>query len=1770
MANPNPVNDLVTVTEDEVVDIDVLANDTGATDLTVASTTQPSNGTVTVNEDGTIEFDTNGEFDDLAVGESRIESFNYTVSDTNGATETATVTITVEGVNDAATIGDPTFNIDEDGSVQVSILTNGQINLDDIDGDENAAFVAAVGTPQNGVAEIDGDNPRVLRYTPNADFVGTDTFTYTIEDEGGAQTTGTVTVNVAPVNDAPVAVDDTATTSEDTAIDIDVLANDTDIDSGVLEVISLGTPTSGTVTENPDGTIKFTPAADVFGQSTFTYVVSDGNGGSDTATVTVNVSSVNDLPIAGDDSETLAEDTPVNIDVLANDSDLEDTELDVSIATGPQFGSVEVENDGTITYTPNSQYVGDDSFTYTVTDDDGGTDTATVTLTVTAEPDAPIANDDTASTNEEEGVTIAVLTNDAEVDGQDISIVSFTQGSDGTVEQNNGTLSYTPDDDFFGTDTFTYTISDGDSNTPDATATVTVTVNPLNDAPTAVDNNITIDEDTPTSINVILNDTDVDNPNGDLTVTGATNGANGTTALASDGKSVIYTPDADFVGVDTFTYTMSDGAGGSDSALVVVTVENVNDAPRPQTTAVTTVQNGTLEGTLEADDPDVNATITFDLAANGAPSNGTVNIESDGDFTYTPDASFVGTDTFTYEVTDGALTTTQEVTVTVAFADVAYSIAPLTVDTAEGDTGGPTVFSFTVSRVGDTSNAATIDVEFDANASPLVEAIDFASGAFPTTQTLSFAADETSKTVTVEVAPDLITGEGDESFTLTLANASEGIISPTGGSAVGTILDDDPIPTPNEIIAIETIDNEALVGRAGADVETVTVDGSTYTYIAARQFNASVPGDTGVQSYEFSEGQLSFLALTSLANLGSSGANALTSATVDGTTFLIAGVFPTAGATTAGLEVFEVDADGGLTSTDTVSSTAEFDSLDTTRALIAGEIDGTTFVVAAADDQIISFELDADGELTDVDILQDNGVSTLLGRPQDLTAVNVDDAIYLIAPSDTDDALTVIEIDSSGQLSVADTVIASNDTEFAGAQSVASAEIGDAAFVFAAGFNDFGISTLAIDENGALTSTARVVPTDANDTPIAVNGFTSLQAFEFQGAHFLAALNDAGGLFVFEIAANGELSYIALGADDGANALGDPSGLEILVDGVNAAAIVSDETSAASNDDVIASVLDLGAALREHLNIVLNFAPEAQNFAVESAEDAVISGSVIATDQDVDDELTFTLGAEPANGDVVVEEDGDFTYTPDTDFVGVDEFTVTVTDLDGATDTATVSITVTPVNDEPTPTDDSGTGFTTTEDAAFVTGNVLTNDTDPDGDTLFVIGLDASETLATVNGNGDGTFTYSPNGVFQSLGAGESATDTFQYVVFDGEGETNTARVTVTIQGVNDAPSANADSGLGFTTTEDSTFVTGDVLANDSDVDSTTLSVSGLDTTGTLGAVTDNGDGTFTYNPNGQFEGLASGESATDTFTYTVSDGEGGATTAVVTVTITGADETVVLIGQREDDTLIGNALDNEIFGRFGDDQLDGAAGDDTVIGGNGDDVVRGGAGDDTLNGGAGDDQVFGDAGNDTVRGNSGMDIVSGGDGDDMVLAGGGDDTATGGAGNDTVIGQGGNDTMSGGDGDDTLFGRNGDDDIDGDAGDDMLFGGAGIDDLSGGDGDDTLRGNDGADTLSGDAGADILIGGVGDDTIIGGTGNDTLTGGFGSDDFVFDASSGFDVIRDFEVGSDTIDLTALGVTFADVSISTVNDGQRIVVDDVNIQLRELSAGSLTEDDFLF
>ncbi len=478
------------------------------------------------------------------------------------------------------------------------------------------------------------------------------------------------------VNDPPVAVNDSYTATEDVVLTVatpGVLANDTDIDSSTLTAVVVTGPAHGTLTLAATGGFTYAPAANFNGNDSFTYRANDGALNSNVATVAIAVTAVNDAPVAVNDSATTPEDTTATISVLANDTDVDGDTLSVTAVSVPLHGGTAINPDGTVAYTPSSNYNGADTFTYTISDGHGGTATGTVSVTVTPVNDAPVAAPDTATTAEDTAVTIAVLANDLDIDGDPLTVTAVGAPAHGSaVVDAGGTVTYTPAANYNGVDTLTYTVSDGRGGL--ATGTVTITITAVNDAPSAVSDSYSTNEDEPLTIaapRCWTNDTDVDSPA--LTATVVSTTAHGTLLLNADGSFTYtpVTPVANFNGSDSFTYKANDGTIDSAVASVTITVNGVNDAPAAIPDAYAATEDQPLvivaPGVL-ANDTDVDSGALTAVQVTG-PANGTLTLNANGSFTYTPAANFNGTDSFTYKANDGT-TDSSPATVTITVAAV--------------------------------------------------------------------------------------------------------------------------------------------------------------------------------------------------------------------------------------------------------------------------------------------------------------------------------------------------------------------------------------------------------------------------------------------------------------------------------------------------------------------------------------------------------------------------------------------------------------------------------------------------------------------------------------------------------------------------------------------------------------------------------------------------------------------------------------------------------------------------------------------------------------------------------------------------------------------------------------------------------------------------------------------------------------------------------------------------------------------------------------------
>ncbi|WP_319639002.1 tandem-95 repeat protein [Vibrio parahaemolyticus] len=536
------------------------------------------------------------------------ETLTFTATDPNGESVSQTVDFTVAPVVD---IEADSTNVVEDTPTIINVLGN-----DTFEGKDKVVSLDAENGPKNGTVIVNNDG--TVTYTPDDNYVGKDTFTYVVTSGGVSEST-TVTVNVTPVNDAPVAKDDIATTQEDTAVTIDVLSNDTDVDGDKLSIQSATVPEAQGKVEIVDGKLVFTPAENFNGHAEITYTVTDG-ALTDQATVKVTVNAVNDTPVVESNiaDQALAEDfTPYTIDLNTAFSDVDnvDGELTFSVSGNSNI-QVAIVN-GIATITPTADWNGSETLTFTATDPSGESVSQTVDFTV-----APVVDIEADSTNvvEDTPTIINVLGNDT-FEGKDkvVSLDAENGPKNGTVTVNNdGTVTYTPDDNYVGKDTFTYVVTSGGVS---ESTTVEVNVTPVNDAPVAKDDIATTQEDTAVTIDVLPNDTDVDGDK--LSIESVSVPKEQGTVEVVDGK-LVFTPAENFNGDAEITYTVTDGQL-TDEAKVTVTVNPVNDAPTIKVDAVESitedaVSTDTVVATLTVRDTDTSEdqlTVSLENNSNG-------------------------------------------------------------------------------------------------------------------------------------------------------------------------------------------------------------------------------------------------------------------------------------------------------------------------------------------------------------------------------------------------------------------------------------------------------------------------------------------------------------------------------------------------------------------------------------------------------------------------------------------------------------------------------------------------------------------------------------------------------------------------------------------------------------------------------------------------------------------------------------------------------------------------------------------------------------------------------------------------------------------------------------------------------------------------------------------------------------------------------------------------------------------------------------------------
>ena len=738
----------------------VLANDADADtadNLTVSLVSDVSFGTLTLNSDGSFSYTHDGS------ETSATDSFVYEVSDGNGGTDTATVTFDITPSNDSPNASPDFYSVDEGGVLSIATIDGVLVNDSDDEGDPISAVL--VSSTSNGSLTLNSDGS--FSYVHDGSETSTDSFIYQARDPGNALSSlTTVTIDINPMNDIPDVVGETYTVSEGQSLTVGaatgVLANDSDNDGDSLtSSVVLGT-TNGSLALSSDGSFVYIHDGSETMTDSFTYQVSDGNGGLVTAVADILVTPQNDSPIAVDDAYTVNEGGSISassfVGLLLNDGDIEGDTLYVTLLASPSNGAVTVNPDGSFLYTHNGSETLSDQFQYEVHDGNGGTDSGTVSITVVAVNDSPVlTNNTTATVNENQFDAIAVTAIDPDP-GQTLNF-TISGGDDAglfSVDSATGLLTFIDAPNFEAPTDLNrdnvyeveVSVTDGQEN---ASQHHSISVADINEAPVAIDDQVVVLEDgtfVASGFGVLNNDSDEDgdalanNVVGTNVAPGVFETQHGGQVLWNGDGIFTYIPAANFNGTDSFVYQVSDGEF-TDFATVLIVVSPVNDAPDltddtsnsitldTQTNTVTGFDsignNQILIGSLAEFGTDIDGDILSTTLIQG-PETGTVQVNPDGSFVFTPDINFSGFEEFQFQFSDGQ-TTSDIVTAVIEITPEVGGGNGGTVTNTEGESDGGT-------ESGEQTDVDTIapppssvvDLDDDGEEDPIVGIFDFING----------------------------------------------------------------------------------------------------------------------------------------------------------------------------------------------------------------------------------------------------------------------------------------------------------------------------------------------------------------------------------------------------------------------------------------------------------------------------------------------------------------------------------------------------------------------------------------------------------------------------------------------------------------------------------------------------------------------------------------------------------------------------------------------------------------------------------------------------------------------------------------------------------------------------------------------------------------------------------------------------------------------------------------------------------------------------------
>ncbi|EGQ8100262.1 tandem-95 repeat protein [Vibrio parahaemolyticus] len=1331
------------------------------------------------------------------------ETITFTATDPSGESVSQTVNFTVAPVVD---IEADSTNVVEDTPTIINVLGN-----DTFEGKDKVVSLDAENDPKNGTVIVNNDG--TVTYTPNDNYHGIDSFTY-IVTSGGVSESTTVEVNVTPVNDAPVAKDDIATTQEDTAVTIDVLPNDTDVDGDKLSIQSATVPEAQGKVEIVDGKLVFTPAENFNGQAEITYTVTDGQL-TDEAKVTVTVNPVNDAPtIKVDAVESITEDAVSTDTVVATltvrDTDTPEDQLTVSLENNSNGYFVLVGNEVKLTQAGvdavNNDELNLKDLTISASVSDGVNPTAndSDSLIVNRVNDAPTVENAIADQElSEDFATYTIDLNDAFKDSDSALNFSVSGNSNVLVSIENGIATISPTADWNGSETLTFTATDPSGES--VSQTVNFTVAPVADI---VADKATVVEDTPTIIKVLGNDT-FEGKDKVVSLDAENGPKNGTVIVNNDG-TVTYTPDDNYVGKDTFTYVVTSG-GVSESTTVSVDVTPENDAPVAKDDTAITDEDTPVTIDVLPNDTDVDGDKLSVESASVPKEQGTVEVVN-GKLVFTPAENFNGDAEITYTVTDGELTDEAKVTVTVNPVNDAPTIK---VDAVE---------SITEDAVNTDTVVATLTVrDTDTSEDQLTVSLENNSNGY-----FVLVGDEVKLT---QAGVDAVNNDELNLKDLTIsASVSDGV-NPTANDSDSLIV--------NRVNDAPTVENAIADQVLSEDFDAYTIDLNEVFKDSDSSLEFSVSGNNSIQISIVS----GVATITPTADWNGKETITFTATDPSGESISQRVDFTVA-------PVADIVADKATVVEDTPTiikvlgnDTFEGDgkvvSLDTNN----GPANGTVSV-------------NPDGSVTYTPNDNYHGADSFTyivtsGGVSESTTVNVDVTPVNDAPVAKDDIATTQE----------DTVVTidvlPNDSDVDGDKlSIESAsvpkeqgtvEVVDGKLVFtpAENFNGDAEITYTVTD-GQLTDEAKVTVTvnPVDDAPtIKVDAVESITEDAVNTDTVVASLTVRD--------TDTPEDQLTVSLENNSN------GYFVLVG--NEVKLTQAGVDAVNNDELNLKDLTISASVSDGVNPTAN---DSDSLVVNRVNDAPTVENAIADQELSEDFATYTIDLNDAfkdsdsalnfsvsgNSNVLVSiENGIATITPTADWNGSETLTFTATDPSGESVSQTVNFTVAPVADI------VADSVTVVEDTPTII-KVLGNDTFEGDDKVVSLDTNNGPANGTVSINPDGSVTYTPNDNYHG-------TDSFTYIVTSG-GVSESITVNVDVTPVNDAPVAKDD----IATTQEDTAVTIDVLSNDTDVDGDKLSIQSATVPEAQGKV-EIVDGKLVFTPAENFNGHAE-------ITYTVTDGQ--------------------------------------------------------------------------------------------------------------------------------------------------------------------------------------------------------------------------------------------------------------------------------------------------------